>query len=162
MNECLTCNRKTKNPKFCSRSCAAKYSNKHYPKKTKQKYYCKICNIETGYRQQYCEKCNPNIIDWSSITLKDCQEKRQYQGNSRIRTLARKLFCNSLRKQGCPFCGYDKHFEVHHIKSITEFNEDTSIAIINSLNNLIGLCPNHHWEVHNGFISVNDLRSNLV
>ncbi|NDG25698.1 MAG: HNH endonuclease [Proteobacteria bacterium] len=46
-------------------------------------------------------------------------------------------------------CIYDKHFEVAHIKPISEFSKDTLITIVNDPSNLIPLCPNCHWEFDN-------------
>lgn len=59
----------------------------------------------------------------------------------RARTVARQL-----NWQSCVKCGYDKHIEVAHVKSITEFDLDTPISIINHPTNLLALCPNCHWE----------------
>ena len=30
----------------------------------------------------------------------------------------------------------------------------TTIEEINNINNLIGLCPNHHWEYDNGLLEL--------
>jgi hypothetical protein len=44
MNTCLQCNIETKNPKFCSCSCSAKYNNKLFPKRNaKSLGKCKLC-----------------------------------------------------------------------------------------------------------------------
>lgn len=59
------------------------------------------------------------------------------------------------RKQGwaaCAMCGYDKHFEICHIKSIADFSETALLSEINNIGNLIPLCPNHHWELDHGLI----------
>ena len=158
MNQCINCNKKTKNPKFCSRSCAAVYNNKRFPKRKKRrKYFCKICDLEVSYRQQYCKTCSPNYKDWTTITIRECQNKRTYQLSSRIRDLARREYCKSKRPQNCIFCDYNKYFEVHHIKAIEEFDLDTPISEVNNINNLVALCPNHHWEVHHNLISKEQL-----
>lgn len=65
MNKCLQCGKETKNPKFCSRSCATTYNNLH---RKKQKYYCQKCGNLIGegqkyHRRKYCDNCNPNSID---------------------------------------------------------------------------------------------------
>ena len=43
----------------------------------------------------------------------------------------------------CAICKYDKIVNVHHIDGDRSNNK---------INNLIVLCPNHHAEVHKGFI----------
>jgi hypothetical protein len=50
---------------------------------------------------------------------------------------------------------YEKHHvEVCHIKSVSAFSDDDIIRDINSVENLVGLCPNHHWEFDNGKIDI--------
>lgn len=34
-------------------------------------------------------------------------------------------------------------------KATSDFDDDVLIKEINNINNLIGLCPNHHWEFDN-------------
>lgn len=53
---CLTCNQETNNPKFCSRSCAAKHNNKLHPKR-KPEGNCKLCNTPTTTSLTYCSNC---------------------------------------------------------------------------------------------------------
>lgn len=115
-------------------------------------YYCSSCNKELGVgpkfrRRKFCEKCNPNLQDWSEETLASVREKRNYQLNSRIRDLARIVFNKSEIEKKCVNCGYDKHIEVCHIKAISDFDLETPISEINNINNLIALCPNCHWEL---------------
>ena len=157
MNKCLQCGKETKNPKFCSRSCAATYNNLH---REKQKYYCQKCGNLIGegqkyHRRKYCDECNPNLVDWNSITLKDIKNKRKYQPHSRIRELARNKALHYNRFSKCANCGYNKHVEVCHIKSIDSFEDNTPISKINDLSNLVGLCPNCHWELDNHLLTFN-------
>lgn len=52
---CENCGTDTNNPKFCSRSCAAKYNNVMYPKRKSQKR-CIVCEEPTkSYRHNRCE-----------------------------------------------------------------------------------------------------------
>lgn len=39
-----------------------------------------------------------------------------------------------------------KHIEVCHIRPIADYPPDTLLSVINDTSNLIGLCPNCHWE----------------
>lgn len=55
---------------------------------------------------------------------------------------------------GCYFCDYSKHIEVAHIKSVQSFDENNLIGSINSIENLVALCPTHHWEYDNGLLSL--------
>ncbi len=154
MNRCLNCGKTTTNPKYCSRSCAAQSTNRIYPKRKKRKYRCEKCGIQVPSRRKYCNVCNPNIIDWQQVSLGDLQSKRKYQVNSRIRELARRKYLASGKPTRCSVCGYDKHIEVCHIKPIYSFPPTAKIDEINSLDNLIALCPNCHWEFDNGLLSL--------
>lgn len=73
---------------------------------------------------------------------------------SSIQKLARETYfaCNQHPK--CEVCGYDKHVEVAHRKAVSDFDDDTTIREINSIGNLIGLCPNHHWEYDHGILEI--------
>lgn len=62
---------------------------------------------------------------------------------------ARKLYSQSNKPKKCICCGYDKHYEVAHIKAVSDFSDNALISEINNINNLIALCPNHHWEYDN-------------
>lgn len=84
-------------------------------------------------------------------TKEDIFERRSnwQSARSAIQRDARKIYQNSDKPKKCIVCGYDKHYEVAHIKAVSEFNDDTFISEINDINNLIALCPNHHWEYDN-------------
>lgn len=153
MNYCLTCQKPTSNPKFCSRSCSAKTNGRLYPKR-KLTNQCKICNIPIVSNRTYCKTCSPNFVDWDNIKLSDVQGKRQYQKNSRIRDLARTKYRESGKPLVCSRCGYSKHVEICHIRSISSFDGSATISEINSFENLITLCRNCHWELDHGSLTL--------
>lgn len=70
---------------------------------------------------------------------------------SKIRVQARKIYHDNYEYK-CSVCGYNTIVEVAHIKAVSSFPEDTLVAEVNSLDNLIGLCPNHHWEMDHGLL----------
>ncbi len=149
MSTCPTCKTETSNPKFCSRSCAAKWNNTHYVKRTKKPTYCKVCSAEVWNRKTYCNKCNDehnqNDIDWSTVTYGEIKGRAKYQKNARIRSQARRTY-NHLTI--CEKCGYNKHVHYHHIKDISTFPDDAFVSDINCRENIMILCPNCHWEEH--------------
>ena len=55
------------------------------------------------------------------------------------------------------FCGYNKHVQLCHKISISEFPKNTLISIVNSPDNLVFLCPNHHWELDHNLLSVEEM-----
>ena len=163
MNNCKFCSKETDNPIFCSRNCAAKHNNK-IPKRKRKTIVCITCGKLLDHdRRKYCEGCNPNIMNYNLVTISDLARIRKYQKNSRIRDIARRIYRSNKLLQECKICGYSKHIEVCHIKPISEFDPTSTIGTVNSISNLVALCPNHHWELDNGIIDEKSLRedSNL-
>lgn len=83
-------------------------------------------------------------------------DRKNYQSyRSTVRKWAEKIYKENNPECKCVVCGYDKHIEIAHIKAVSDFDDNTTIAEINDINNLIGLCPNHHWEYDNGILDIN-------
>lgn len=162
---CKNCNKKfdkslsqiknTNNSNFCSRSCAAIFNNTKYPKRH-QEGSCVRCSTSIAKSRTYCDQCfhATQSVDWSNITYGELSGRYKYQKNSRIRDLARTIYNKSGLLKECMVCGYDKHYHVCHKKSISSFTEDTLVSEINDLNNLAALCPNHHWELDHGHLTL--------
>jgi hypothetical protein len=163
--ECLSCGKETNNPKFCCRSCAAKYTNKLYPKR-KTKKTCTICDEPVkSYKYSHCEKHHKEYVEnrfdyikdlplktyWSKKSLENLHKSSK---NSHIRNFARSHFRHLLEKP-CHNCGYDKHVELCHIIPISKFTENSKISEVNNENNLIQLCRNCHWEFDHGILQIN-------
>lgn len=154
VNYCLNCNKLTTNPKFCSKGCSASYTNKINPKRSLEGT-CS-CGKKIPSSRTFCKDCfnSKYLIDYSKITIGDLRKRRTSQQHSQIRGHARKIYIKSGRPQACEICGYSNFFEVCHIKAIKDFNDDTLISVVNSLSNLISLCPNHHLELDNGLLTL--------
>ena len=164
MNNCLFCNCKTENPKYCSRSCSAKHTNILYPKR-KTKKTCSICDEPViNYRVSHCGKHHNEYLETrfdfiKNLTLADYWDKKSLKElhssskNVHIRNLCRS-WLKHLRKLPCFNCGYYKHVELCHIKPIHSFSETSTLGEINSENNVVQLCPNCHWEFDNGFLDI--------
>ena len=82
-------------------------------------------------------------------TFKNWQSARSF-----IRRNSQEKYLKSGNPLKCKVCGYDKHVEIAHIKAVSEFSNETPIGEINSIDNLIALCPNHHWEYDNGILKI--------
>lgn len=146
MNICPICNKETKNPKFCSRSCSAVNSNKTSPKRSIEGN-CDRCHRPISKRNKFCKKCFEEGL-LGDLTLGEAIYTKHHKSSAYalVRARARKVCTSS----SCKNCGYEKHTEVCHIKSIGDFSLDTKLSEINSLDNLVRLCPNCHWEFDNG------------
>ena len=164
--ECLSCKNKTFNRKFCSQSCSTSFFNQNVngrkTGKQRKLVACKHCgDIVQTLRRLYCNKCSKdNKIKTSKGTIlytsaiksdlltKDTQKYRRIRQYARI----------AAKKHGlldkCFICDYSLHVECAHKKAINSFSDDTLISVINDRLNLVGLCPNHHWEFENGLIDL--------
>ncbi len=154
---CLTCGKLTDNPKFCSNSCAATYNNRHFPKRHKKENFCVSCGAPAPERRKYCDNCAPNLMNWSSKTIADLRKDGYDQTYRIIRMLARRIYTESGKNLRCAKCGYETYVEICHIKAINSFSKNALISEVNALNNLIALCPTHHWEFDNGLLDLNAL-----
>src|SRR5262249_5157884 len=143
---CPTCGRETRNPKFCSRSCAIKQNNVLFPKR-RLEGSCSVCGSPVPRRNKYCPEHRPNWRIDRSQPIGDVADRSEHPvcRYARLRQDARRQYF-SAHPYRCSRCGYDKHVEVCHKRSLTSFPLDTPIADVNSLDNLVGLCPNCHWE----------------
>lgn len=170
-NICLHCNKvieigdkricDTKVKKFCNKICFARHNNF----KRKIAFTCKHCGAELSTKRKFCNSClkkikqsinkNNHLSFVSKLTKGELIKRRKnYQCfRSAIQRMARNIYRDSDNPKSCSICGYDKTYEVCHHKSVAQFSLDSKISEINDINNLIALCPNHHWEYdHNKLV----------
>jgi hypothetical protein len=135
-NECAAV---TRYKKFCNHVCAAIHNNAHRIRKK---------------RVVICRHCKKNPVDhaWKKM-CRECQEiKKSRTGKLSKTQVGRRSIAGYARDlmkpkgKSCQNCGYSKHVEVCHKKAISTFPATALIKEINSLDNLILLCPNCHWE----------------
>jgi len=131
---------------FCSMSCSGIYNNRirnlNKPKKIKSIVKKELINSKTFFAANYSK-------EYLFSSSKNWQSAR-----TTIRKHAALVFKESKVEKKCFFCGYDKTIEIAHIKSVSSFTKDSLIRDINSPNNIIALCPNHHWEFDHGLIKL--------
>ena len=61
---------------------------------------------------------------------------------------------NSNKSFKCAICGYDNHIDIAHIKAVKDFDNESKISEIDSVDNLIALCSHHHWEYDHGILKL--------
>ena len=121
-------------------------------------------NLSSNVKDSIMERCSKlgmelNIKPVESILDKTKGElfssrKNWQSARSAIRKLAEAAFKEANPLPKCAICGYHHHVEVAHIKAVSQFEDSATIREINSIDNLIGLCPNHHWEYDNGILEL--------
>lgn len=153
---------------FCSHSCSAKYNNHKRSGKTEfytikeQHNKCPICGNKKSIGAEMCFQCRQqkNGERIKEKTLGEYINGKHYLGHavSQIRRDARNTIMKSGVEKVCAYCrnhDFDDILEVHHIKSILDFDESTKVGEINDILNLVWLCPNHHKMVEIGKIKLN-------
>jgi 5-methylcytosine-specific restriction endonuclease McrA len=71
--------------------------------------------------------------------------------DANVRRDARKTYL-AARPYRCVNCGYSKRIDVCHRRPLASFSQETPLAVVNALDNLVGLCPNCHWEFDHGLL----------
>lgn len=143
---------------FCSHTCSALFNNKFHTrydaskicacgnKKEKASLTCKKC-CDT-IKSKIGSKTLGHFIQGHKYLTAKCQEIRKH---------ARNTIERSNRIKECTYCqdpNFNEILQVHHLKGILEFNENSLISEINDEKNLVWLCPNHHAMLEKGLIQL--------
>lgn len=147
---------------FCSKSCAATYNGKKYPKRIlTRKCSREGChNPVKSCRHTLCSAHYEEYIENKRLffinkTIGEYRQRDSVKGkhpswvNSHIRLMC-KTMNGELLKKPCAICGYDKHVELCHIKPISKFDDNDTLFDVNNIKNVIQLCRNCHWEFDHG------------
>ena len=150
---CIQCSLSTLNPRFCCRSCAAIYNNHHMPKRTKTQKFCKTCGHPSKHSTNHCRYCrkykNYGIITLSKLK-NDCGSRNTY--STVVRQHARGIADSAGLLRECAYCGYSLCVDCCHIRPVANFPFEANLNEVNDVQNLVGLCRNHHWELDHGFL----------
>ena len=138
-----------KRKKYCSRSCSISVSNATR-KREGNSPICPDCGGRKDYEAVRCVGC------WKRKRLRDA-EKRPIcelflKGNARIKySYIRKLALRAVNLWGiprkCEKCEgreFDSVAEIHHIRGISDFEDDVLLGEVNARENMRYLCPSHH------------------
>ena len=104
--------------------------------------------------EYYRKKAEKGILFIEIMTKGELLEKKgsRHSARTAIANHARRLYMGSDRPKQCTVCAYNKHVDVAHIRRVSSFSDDAFIGEINDLNNLMALCPTHHWEFDNDLL----------
>lgn len=173
---------------FCNKSCAAKHNNWKTPKRRalREKLgQCSVCKSSINLKRapsggfiarKLCDACLAiykthkmrvvrdsleSKISFESVTKCELFKNRKnwQSANSCIRKHARRIYALGNGAKECKVCGYNNHIQVCHIDQVCDFSDETTIAEINALSNLVALCPNHHWELDHGLLILGECSS---
>ena len=159
-NKCISCdsvivvldNKKVseiKKMKFCNHTCAAIFTNKKRDKKPIKIKIKKVClSVEEKAERRF------NFLKGKTKDEIFSKHSNWQSARTSIRNHAGKVYAGKNMERECENCGYNKHVEIAHIKSVSSFSGSATIEEMNHVNNLIGLCPNCHWEFDNGLLKI--------
>lgn len=140
------------NAKFCSHSCSASHNNRIRVRARKFKK-CRDCDKQTATtKSKLCVDCGPRRpskrkAPLEQRTLEDLRESYSLNDfHAKIRGDSRQAFRASGRPYTCLICGYRKHVDICHVIPLKDFPNSATLGEVNSSDNLIALCKNHHWE----------------
>jgi hypothetical protein len=135
---CLECNTPTKNPKFCSKSCAAKFNNKGVNRHGTTIQNCLSCNTKLSRGNRiYCSNECQQAYTWNN-------RKNQIEGgDASLDARLYKKYLIELHGNKCMECGWGKINETSGKVPIELEHIDGDHAN-NNLDNLKLLCPNCH------------------
>ena len=136
---------------FCSRSCNRTYQNKtNNPNpKIDRTCTCENCNITFNKtKDQVSNTCSMFCymeLGMKQRLMKDVIKRNDANKYDTVRKNAR-TYSKHFYPSQCMICGYDKHYEVCHVKDLKDFTREETLYEVNNKTNLIHLCPNCHWE----------------
>lgn len=82
--------------------------------------------------------------------------KSWQSGRDAIRKDAAKSFTSSGKSRDCIICGYSIHTDVAHLRPVSDFPKSAFLGEMNTADNLVALCPNHHWEFDHGVLDISE------
>lgn len=143
MNTCLTCHKKTKNPKFCSKSCSVTYNNILSPKRTALGS-CKFCNVKISKSRTFCNSCFETLTEKKRNKYVERWLKGEEPGgNTFYVSNYIKAYLKEKHDHKCSKCGWGE-LNIYTGKAPLEINHINHDPFDHSPNNLELLCPNCH------------------
>lgn len=132
---CPVCKTLTTNSKYCSKKCTSIFTANKRRKSKILKEKIDILELSIG---EYCGNHGT------------------HERHAKLREIARKVYKKNSGEMKCKICGYSTHIEICHIKPLSKFSKCDKIKEVNAFENLVALCPNHHWEFDHDLIKLQE------
>lgn len=157
--------------KYCNSSCSASYTNRRRESHGILEGKCKRCDCPIKYRKnnhgyvkiKYCDKCrclakSEKMAGKYIANMTKGELRKRYKNYTGYRSAISHHACIVCDRNGierkCKECGYDKWVDMCHVKPVADFPDSALISEINSLENILPLCKNHHWEFDHGLLNI--------
>lgn len=129
--------------RFCNHSCATSFNNaRRYAGRKKQ-------------RPKKKKRVGSILDNMTKAQVRD-RYKDPFRYKIALGKHARAVFNRSDKEKKCRVCGYDTFCEISHVRAVADFPETALVKDINSIDNLVPLCPNHHKEYDHNLLSKED------
>ena len=151
---------------YCNHACAASYTGHAYPKRKPQVVrQCQECkrdivgvrkdrNWKGSYHKPYHPECYKTVTE-RALEQPISSVKDKTTITCMARNFMIRLFGPDLE---CWVCGYAKIVETCHIKAIKDFPPTTLLKVVNDIDNLLLLCPNHHKELDRHMMAASEVK----
>jgi predicted restriction endonuclease len=116
-----------------------------------------VCTTPISNSRTYCKSCFGSHRKGLNlnVTLEEAMYNKHHRSSAYALVRARaRAVAAKLDWSCCINCGYNKHVEIAHRKAISSFPHETLVNDINSVDNLVPLCPNCHWEFDHNLLSL--------
>ena len=142
--------RAVRKKKFCNKTCYHSWVESQKASRS-----CPQCleDFSSTRNKTFCSReCQRLHFGTDTLTKGALFESRTswQSARSAIQKMARAEYFRHNQNPSCAVCRYSHHVEVAHRNPVSKFQETALIGEINHIDNLVGLCPNHHWEYDNG------------
>lgn len=103
---CIQCQQETSNPRFCGRSCAAKYNNARSPKRSPEGS-CSDCGASIPTSRKRCGECRltkssiptkPKVVSTEEGTIKQQAYLRKRRNEAKVLLGGKCTICGSVEK----------------------------------------------------------------
>jgi len=151
--------RDVRRKRFCNRSCAAFF---HHGRPEPAPRLCQTCGevIVQGSRlRKYCADHPRGRMPRVSIGTRTkgnlfATRPNWQSARNAIRNHAKTVFAKSGLPLRCYVCNYDYHVQIAHKVPVSNFPKSAPLSQVNAIDNLVALCPNHHWEYDHGKLTL--------
>jgi hypothetical protein len=157
---------KTGNCERCGTQIRFRERRRSYKGSVKQGYvrvrFCNDFRVVAQHETQLENNKKKGVLTWDLVSKMTKKELLDHYNGSpywfkvRSTSHAQTLWRRAKRPNICQVCGFE-HINICHIKDVREFDGNALMGEINSPDNLVGLCPNHHWLLDRKKLNLSDI-----
>lgn len=139
----------------CSSGCSARLAaaaNTKTGRYAKQNLICALCGGPKTVLAARCVVCRrrDELGLQAGMTVGEARKLFSLSAfHAKVRGYARGIYQGPL---ACAACGYSLHVDIAHVRPVSDFPAEATIAEVNAASNLIALDKRCHWEFDHGYL----------